>query len=369
VRHRVIGHSFMAAATLVMIFWAPIQAQAPSGAKRLDPAAINPEAAVKAAVEASKAAAPRNWSPPRTPWGDPDLRGYWLTATYTPLQRPPELAGKEFYTEEEAIAVFKKAVEADAEADARVVHYDWKEYAMDGWQSPVRPNRRTSLIFDPPDGRLPPLTPEAQKRRADAAAGARGRNPQVSVQTIGNLYTRCVTGNNAGPLLRGGQPGAESAAAAAGVTAEAQLFQTPGYAVLMAQSNSDTRIIPLDGRPHLPGNVRNLLGDSRGRWDGNTLVVETTNFIVPGTNFQGGTERSKLIERFTLVGPNTLRYEFTLDDPSTWTRPWSAETLLPRIDPPLYELACHETNYGLMNVVKGAQAREAEEAAKKVSPK
>jgi hypothetical protein len=330
--------------------------------------AQTPEAAINAAIAAARSSsAPRDWSVPRTPWGDPDLRGYWLTATYTPLQRPPGLAGKEFYSEEEAIEAFKKAVAADAEADPRVVHYDWKEYAMDGWQSPVRPNRRTSLIVDPPDGRLPPITPEAQKRRADAAAAAKVRNPQVSVPTVGSLYTRCVTGNNAGPLLRGGQPGAESAAAAAGVTAEAQLFQAPGYAVVIAQSNSDARVIPLDGRPHLPSSVRNWLGDSRGRWDGNTLVVETTNFIAPGTNFQGGSANTKLVERFTLVGPNTLRYEFTLDDPSTWTKSWSAETLLPRIDPPLYEFACHEQNYGLINVVKGAQAREAE--VKKAGPK
>jgi hypothetical protein len=331
---------------------------------------MNPDLAIKAAIAATKTSgAPRDWTAPRTPWGDPDLRGYWLTATYTPLQRPAELAGKEFYTEEEAIEAFKKAVAADAEADPRVVHYDWKEYAMDAWQSPVRPNLRTSLVSDPPDGRIPPLTPEAQKRRADAAAAAKVRNPQVSVPTVGSLYTRCITGNNAGPILRGGQPGSESAAAAAGVTAEVQLFQSPGYAVLIAQSNSDARIIPLDGRPHLPAGVRNWLGDSRGRWDGNTLVVETTNFIAPGTNFQGGTERARLVERFTLVGPNTMRYEFTLNDASTWTRPWSAETLLPRIDPPLYEFACHEQNYGLINVVKGAQAREAEEAAKKTSPR
>jgi hypothetical protein len=137
--------------------------------------------------------------------------------------------------------------------------------------------------------------------------------------------------------------------------------------VLIMQSNSDTRIIPLDPRPHLPPTVRNWLGDSRGRWEGNTLVVETTNYIAPGTNFQGATAALKLIERFTLAGPNTLLYEFTLDDPTTWTRPWSAESFLPRVEPPLYEFACHEQNYGLMNVVKGAQIREAEEAAKKGS--
>src|SRR6267142_2487122 len=271
-----------AAVTLVMlvVLWAPVLgAQAPA-TKSIDATALDPEAAIKAAAEAAKAAAAvANWTPPRTAWGDPDLHGYYLTATYTPLQRPAALGGKAFYTEEEALAAFKKAVETDASVNPSTVHYDWKEYGMDGWQSPVRPNRRTSLIVDPEDGKLPALTPEAQKRQADARAAARARNPQVGVQTLGSLYTRCITGNNAGPMTRGGAPGSDSAAGAAGVTAEAQLIQSPGYAVLIMQSNSDARIIPLDGRPHLASNVRNWLGDSRGHWEGNTLVVETTNFI------------------------------------------------------------------------------------------
>jgi hypothetical protein len=354
---------------VVTVLWTPVlKAQDPVrfGTKAFDPKTVNTEEAIKAAAAAAKAAESlTNWTPPRTPWGDPDLRGYWLTATYTPLERPKELAGKAFYTPEEAVTAFRKAVEADAGVDKATVHYDWKEYGMDAWQSPVRPNQRTSLIVDPDNGKLPPMTPEGQKRQAAERAAARARNPQVGIETLGNLYTRCVTGNNAGPLLRGGQPGSDSAAAAAGVTAEAQIFQTPGYATLIMQSNSDARIIPLDGRPHLPSNVRSYLGDSRGHWEGNTLVVETTNFIVSGTNFFGGTPDLKLIERFTLAGPNTLRYEFTLNDPSTWTKPWTAETNLPRVDPPLYEFACHEENYGVMNVVKGAQIREAEEAAKK----
>ena len=358
------------AVTLVMlvVLWTPtLVAQAPA-AKSIDRTATDPAAAIKAAADAAKAAAAiTNWTPPRTAWGDPDLHGYYLTATYTPLQRPAALAGKAFYTEEEALEVFKKAVETDASVNPSTVHYDWKEYAMDGWQSPVRPNRRTSLIVDPEDGRIPSLTPEAQKRQADARAAAQARNPQVGVQTLGNLYTRCVTGNNAGPMLRGGQPGSDNGAA--GVTAEAQIIQTPGYAVVMTQSNDDARIIPLDGRPHLPSTVRSYLGDSRGHWEGNTLVVETTNYIVPGTNFNGGSAGLKLTERFTLAGPNTLRYEYTLNDPATWTKPWTAETIFPRIEPPLYEFACHEQNYGLMNVVKGAQTREAEEAAKKALPR
>src|SRR2546422_8761605 len=230
-----------------------VRAQAPSGTATFKATVTDTETAIKEAAEAAKAAAAAasNWTPPRTPWGDPDLQGFYLSLSYTPLERPPELAGKPFYTEAEALAAFKKAVEEDAEVDPRTVHYDWKEYGMDAWQSPVRPNRRTSLIFDPENGRLPPLTTEAQKRQADARAAARVRNPQVGVQTLGNWYTRCITGKNAGPMTRGGNPGTDSAGRAAGGTGEAQILQAPGYAVLIMQSNSDARIIPLDGRPHL----------------------------------------------------------------------------------------------------------------------
>ena len=359
------------AVTLVMVagWWAPVLvAQAPSGTKTFDATVTNTDAAIKAAAEAAKAAeAIKNWTPPKTPWGDPDLRGYYLLATYTPLERPKDLANKPFFTLDEAIATFRKAVEADAEVDPRTVHYDWKEYGMDAWQAGAKPNLRTSLIVDPPDGRIPPLTPEAQKRRAAAAAAARLRNPAAGVLTYPNFYTRCVMGLSGGmPLVRGGQLGSDSAAGAAGVSAESHFVQTPGYLVIVTQSNSDVRIIPLDGRPHLPQNMRTWLGDSRGHWEGNTLVVESTNFNdkAPGANYQGSTENLRMIERFTLAGPNTLRYEFTVTDPQTWTRGWSAEVPIPRIDPPIYEFACHEQNYGLMNVVMGTQVREKEAAAK-----
>jgi len=136
-------------------------------------------------------------------------------------------------------------------------------------------------------------------------------------------------------------------------------LQTPGYVVMLMQSNNDVRIIPLDGRPHLPQNVGQWLGDARGHWEGDTLVVETTNFHQQ-RNWRGSADGLKLVERFTLVDPKTIRYEFTVDDPTTWTKPWSVESPLPRIEPPIYEWACHEQNYGLMNVVKGAQVREVE---------
>jgi hypothetical protein len=356
----VVAAMVLAAAVLKPV----LVAQAPSGTMPFDPTKTDPEAAIRAAGEAAKAAgAVKDWTPPRTPWGDPDLRGYWLQATYTPLERPPELADKPFYTEEEAIAAFRKAVEADAGQEASTVHYDWKEYGMDAWQTGARPNLRTSLIVDPENGRLPPLTPEAQKRRAGEAAAARLRNPAVSVQTYGNLYTRCIVGLAPVPLVRGGNPGSTEAAQAALVSAESHLVQAPGYVVIVTQSNSEVRIIPLDGRPHLPDHVRQWLGDSRGRWEGDTLIVETTNFSdrSPAANFQGSTDALHLVERFTRLGPNTLGYAYTVTDPGTWTQPWSIEVSLPRVDPPLYEFACHEQNYGLINLVRGAQVREAEE--------
>ena len=359
--------SAMAAPALMVAGMAVVLAQAPSGTGAPERSPLNTDEAIKKAADRTRAeAALKNWTVSRTPWGDPDLRGYWLLATYTPLERPAELADKPFYTEGEALAAFKKAVESDSEVDPRTVHYDWKEFGMDAWQAGATPNLRTSLIVDPPDGRLPPWTPEAQQRRAAAAAVARARNPAAGIRTFGNLYTRCVLGLYGAPLIRGGEPGATAASAAAGVSAESQLVQTPGYVVILLQTNSEVRIIPLDGRPPLPNNVRHWLGDSRGRWEGDTLVVETANFneLSHSRNFGGATGALRLVERFTRIGPNTLRYQYTITDPNTWTKPFSAEAPLPRIDPPLYEFACHEQNYGVINVVTGTQISEGSRKAR-----
>jgi hypothetical protein len=354
--------------TLVLIVsWAPFigaQAQGRSGAA-VDQKVVDPQAAIKAAAAAFKLAKPdANFKPEKTAWGDPNSAGTYLVATYTPLQRPERLKDKPFFTEDEAINELARVIGQDAEVDPRNVHYDWKEYGMDGWQSPIRPSLRTSLITDPPDGRIPPLSAEGQKRRADRAAAARVRAPEVSVRTLASTYTRCITGNAAGsPLVRGGNPDpANTTGSEAGVTAEIQILQSPGFAAIITQSNSDVRIIPLDGRPMPPSNVRAWLGISRGRWEGNTLVVQTTNFNdkTPAANFQGSTENLKMTERFTLVNPTTIKYEYTIEDPHTWTRPWSAEAYIPRVPPGIFELACHASNYGVMNVVKGAQTREKE---------
>jgi len=325
----------LSASALVMAvgLWAPVLiAQAPSdAAARLAANAYDPTAP-----------SPKGWTPPRTSWGDPDLQGYWLNFTYTPLERPKELAGKPLYTVQEAVEAFTKAVAIDASVDPTVVHYDFNEYGMKAWQSPSRPNRRTALIVDPPDGRIPALTAEAQKRQA-AAAGARS----ADVSSYPGLYTRCIIGYNGWPRTPVNYQG------------ETQFVQIPGYVLQIAQANSDVRVIPLDGRPHLPQNIRTWSGDARGHWEGNTLVVDTTNFNGQ-RDWRGSTDRLHLIERYTLVDSRTLRYEFTVEDPTTWTRSWTAENPMPRIEPPLYEFACHEGNYGVINVITGLQIREKE---------
>ena len=208
------------------------------------------------------------------------------------------------------------------------MHYDWKEYAMDAWQGGTRPNLRTSLIVDPENGRLPPLVPEAQQRRGGRRGCRQAARSDVGHQDVRQSDTRCVLGLGALPLVRGGMPGADSAAAAAGVTAEAFFFQSPGYLTIVMQSNNDARIILTDNRPHVASQVRQWLGDSSGHWEGNTLVVESTNFNekTPATNFLGSTDQLKIVERFTRIGPNTMRYQYTVSDPKTWTRPWSADT-------------------------------------------
>ncbi len=279
--------------------------------------------------------------PPRTPWGDPSLEGHWSFAAYMPLERPEELAGKPLYTPEEAIEAFQRAVLADAAIDPATVHYDWTEFGLDNWQSPIRPNRRTSMIVDPPDGRLPALTPEGLER-------FQAQRPRHTLESRG-LAERCILGNDGPPNV----PFTQN-------TGQSQIFQTRDHVVLILEENSDVRIVPLDGSPHAPEIVRHWLGDSRGHWDGNTLVVETTNFHEK-RKWEGSAGNMHLVERFSRVADDTLLYEVTVTDPTTWEAPWSIEVPLPMMDPPgIFEFACHEQNYGIINVVRGARARAAE---------
>jgi len=303
------------------------------------------EAAVEEATQ-------RVWDPtaprqpsPRTPWGAPDLRGYWLSVNYVPMERPDELAGKPLYTVEEAIDVFARQVLADAAVDPSTVHYDWKEFGMGSWQSPMIPNRRTSAIVDPPDGKLPRLT--AQGRAQYEKAQARVANLESR-----SLFERCIAGNQGPPRV----PSIRN-------YGESQIVQTPDYVVILTQVNSEVRIVPLDGRTPYPDNIRPWLGASRGHWEGDTLVVETKNFHEQRKwmRIRGAGPNLHLVERYTRVADDLLLYEATLTDPTTWEAPWTYEIPWPKMEPPgLFEFACHEKNYGLINVIRGAKVREAE---------
>ncbi len=303
-------------------------------------------------------AAGQTWTPARTPDGQYDLQGLWDFSTITPLERPSALADKPVLTEEEARAF--------EEAENRRQNRDLIDPAKGGVQYPaggvvpynefwyergsnVVETRRTSLIVDPPDGRLPPFTPEA-KRRIDAQDAA-ARETQLGRARADTwedrpLQERCIVGLNEGPPMT---PGAYNN--------HVQILQTRGYVVLTTEMIHSARVVPLDGRPHLPGTLPQWRGNSRGRWEGRTLVIETRNFRGQ-TNVRGSSAHMHLIERLTRVDANTLLYEFTVTDPTTWTRPWTAAVPMRKALGPMYEYACHEDNYGLRGVLSGARAQE-----------
>ena len=285
-------------------------------------------------------------SVPRTPWGTPDLQGVWDFRTVTPLERPDELEGKEFLTDEE-VAEFEQQLAA-ARVDRRPPEGSpgtYNQFWFDRGTSVVS-DRRTSLIIDPPDGRIPPVTPEAQAR-LDAMREERQRPAHGPEDR--NVAERCILGFNAGPPM---EPRAYNN--------NVQLFLTPDYVVLLNEMVHDVRIIPLDGRPHLSPNIRQWRGNSRGRWEGDALVVETTDFYYQ-TSFsqrQGSTGDMYLVERFRRVDADTLLYEFTVDNAAPWTRSWTAAIPMTRSEEPIYEYACHERNYGMSGILAGARAEE-----------
>jgi len=306
------------------------------------------------------AAGTKPWTPPRTADGQPDLQGIWSAATITPLERPSELAGKQVFTDEEA-AEFEKqtnelqnrdrrdgqgsdGVGPDGRSDvARAYNHFWWDFG-----TKIVGTKRTSLVIDPPDGKIPALTPEGQ-RRAEARA-VRGFDSWEDR----NLWERCITRGL--PIV----PGAYNN--------NYQIVQAPGYVVILHEMIHDARVVPLDGRPHIASDIRQYFGDGRGHWEGNTLVVETTNFS-PNANFRGSAEKLRLIERFTRVAPDTLLYEFTVNDPTMWTKPWTAQVPMSKIDELIYEYACHEGNEGMVGILSGARNEEkaAEDGARKGS--
>ena len=303
-------------------------------------------------------AAQPGWTPPRTPDGHPDLQGYWTNDTFTPLERPRELAGKAVFTEEEAAAYLKVRRDEFLAQPKDNIHYDdaiWQDETYSR-----HANRRTSLIVDPPDGRLPPLTEQALAREAARAAAARASGPADSAQQR-SLAERCISWGNVGPPML-----------PPSYNANLQILQTRDHVVIRHEMIHEDRVIRLDGRPHLPPVIRQLAGDSRGRWDGNTLVVDTTNFT-DKTNFRGAPRNTRrdiyasaaihVVERFTPVDADTIRYEFTVEDPETWVRPWSGEVPIRRFEGPILEDACHEGNYGLTNILRGARVEDAQPRA------
>jgi hypothetical protein len=280
------------------------------------------------------------WTPPHTAWGDPDLQGVWNFATLTPLERPRELAGKEVLTVEE-VAEFEKLTLQERYATLSTGDREWWDPG-----TKVMNTRRTSLIVDPRDGRVPAMTPEAQKRAAARADARRGRGPADSWEDR-SLQERCIWFGSAGPPMVPGP-----------YNNDLQLMQTRDYVVMLNEMIHDVRIVPMRGGPRLGPNIRQWMGDSRGRWEGNTLVIETNNFT-DERSFRGSGENLSVVERFTRVAADTIEYQFTVADPTTWTRPWSVAFSMTKIQGPLYEFACHEGNYlSMSGTLSGARVEE-----------
>jgi len=300
----------------------------------------------------SSTAKKKVWTPPRTPDGQPDFQGAWASATLTPVERPAELGGKEFLTEQEAAQYERRTLEqvnsdrrdGGAEVDLRRNYNEvWRDRG-----STVVASRRTSIVVDPRDGRLPAFTPEARKKQAarvevDAASGP--EDLPLRMRCISRDLPMIPTPNN--NFL--------------------QIIQAPGYVAILFEMMHEVRLIPLDGRSHVNPKIRGYMGDSRGRWEGGTLVIDTTNFIGKG-NFYGADEGLHLTERLTRTDPDTILYQFTVDDPTAFTRLWSGELSMRKSQQGAFEYACHEGNYSMTNTLAGARAadrRAAEQEAEK----
>jgi hypothetical protein len=299
---------------------------------------------------------------PRTPWGHPNLQGIWTNVSVTPLERPREFAGRTQLTDEEIAALegevgglrsFRQQTEEARDAGDPLDEQRLDRQGLNYnsfWYQQKTVSRQTSLIVDPPDGQIPPFTAEGERR----AARGLETNQRVGIEAIGrrgydnyddrSLWERCLTR----PLPR--LPGPYNN--------NFLILQTPTHVVMLMEMIHEVRVIPIDGRPHVADAVRQWLGDSRGRWEGDSLVVETTNFSSKA-NFIGARAGLRLTERFTRIDDDTMIQEATLDDRTTWTHPWTVRIPMARSDGPPFEYACHEGNYGLYNILAGARAEEA----------
>ena len=329
--------------------------------------AADQQSSTTRASASSAASTAKAYKAPRTPDGKPDLQGFWSSATYTPLERAQNV-DKEYYTPEEFEKVRKDAQARDetqtTPGTTADVHYDFTQFGLDKSQATIVQNLRTSQIIDPPDGRLPPVTEEAKQRTAAVAAERKAAGGQYDRVQNMPQGSRCIIMGGAGPPLRD-----------AGYNGNYHIVQSPSAVMVLTEMIHDARVIPLDARPAPPSGLKQWVGLSRGRWDGDTLVVETTNFNgrnpIGGGRGAGGaasSEHVKITERFTRVSDDQIEYRYTVEDPHTWTRPWTALTYLQKTNGPLFEFACHETNYGVANILAGARADEKRAAeAKKTS--
>jgi hypothetical protein len=294
---------------------------------------------------------------PRTPWGDPDLEAKWSSthASGVPLQRPESFGTRNVLTDAEFA---EREAQAARQKAQDVADFDFENPSIPfgqvgGGQSPPQhwfersaPQRQASLIVDPPNGRLPALTPAAQQRAAARARESAG----LSSYTDFNLIERCITRGLTGSILPGGYNN------------ENQIVQSPGYVTIVNEMIHESRIVPIDDRPHLGPGIRSYMGYSRGRWDGDTLVVETTNFLDRlgvGMNGSGASDAHRITERFSRTSAATISYSVTVNDPATWTAPFTMRYTLERNDQHgMFEYACHEGNYALQNIMRGARAQE-----------
>jgi hypothetical protein len=324
--------SCVALGLLFFVIWlmaTPVSAQKPVGAAR---------------------AGRNTWTPPKTPDGVPDLQGVWTNQTTQSLERPQALGAKEFYTPEEIAEDVKntgrtKRTSRFGESDA---HYDSAQFGVDRAHAKTGISNRTSIIIGP-EGQLPPLLPEAKKLQAQRSGEHEFDGPENRA-----LSERCILWPGEGPPML-----------PQGYNANLQIVQGPGYVAIEQEMIHDVRVIPTVSRPHVPANIRSYLGDSRGHWEGNTLVVDTTNFKgpVPFRDFEASQDLH-VVERFTRTSDDTILYQFTVTDPSTWEKSWSGELPITKIEGQLFEYACQEGNYGMANILSGARATEAAATAK-----
>ena len=339
--HRSLASTTALAAMIAVL----LLAQAPATGQAVSPA--------RKAAPAGKA-----WTPPRTPDGKPDLQGIWSDATVTPLERPKGLGPKEFYTDEEFAKLAARIRQGDLGEEADLgaarenpLRYDTSLYGgFEVTKARFASNKRTSLIVGP-EGVVPPMLPEARKRNAEIAAKNKGH--EFDSYENRPLSERCILmAQERIPMLPG-----------AGEGNLLQILQGPGYVALYHEINHDTRVIPTDGRAHVPQNIHLYQGDSVGHWEGNTLVVDTTNFT-DRTTFRGSGEKLHLVERFTRAADDTMIYQFTVEDPATWDKPWTAEIPWTQAKGPVYEWACHEGNSMISNILRGARVADGEATKK-----